>query len=99
MGFLIIGAVFLFALVVGLPALLAIGASANAAGKAKQALASKDQILADLFDGSPQVTYTDNWSAGLPADVLVEGAGARGYRLTSTTKASALQTLYVFDKV
>ena len=44
-----------------------------------------DEVLDELFDGRPVVTFTAT-KATLARDTLIEGAGQRGYTLTSETR-------------
>lgn len=56
----------------------------NAAVRAHK-VAYKDHYLDVIFDGRRVVTFEVQHDT-LPADVLIEGGGARGYNLTSRTQ-------------
>ncbi len=58
------------------------GLSASSKRTASKELARKDEVLAELFDGRPVVTYRVNLES-LPFPLVVESAPEFGYALTS----------------
>lgn len=71
-----------------------------AANRAKKSnVANKEQVMDDLFDGSPQVIYKDALQAGLPLDALIAGANQRGYRFVSTIDDSKYMKSHIFERV
>ena len=65
----------------------------------KSNITNKEQVMDDLFDGSPQVIYKDALQSGLPLDTLIAGAGARGYRLSQTVQDSGYMKSHIFERV
>lgn len=56
----------------------------------KAAIANKDALLADVFDGRDQVMF-EGKLVGLPADVVMENAGRYGYRCVSVSEKPGMQ--------
>ena len=67
----------------GLVGLLGLGAMGRSAEKRRaHAVAGKAATVDALFDGRPVVTYRVN-AETVPAELLIEEGGARGYELTA----------------
>lgn len=62
----------------------------------KEAVANKDALLAEIFDGREQVMF-EGKLVGLPADVVMEHAAEYGYRCVSVSEKPGLKTL-IFER-
>lgn len=78
LGVMAFGVVMLFVLVSGG------NAARKDAGVRNDKLARKDEVLDEIFDGQRVIALRIAPDT-LPADVTIEGAGVRGYDLTSRT--------------
>lgn len=68
------------------------------AARRDEHLARADEVTAELFDGSPAVTYVPvDSSGGLPTERLVAAANDHGYRLTSETGRGMMRRV-VFER-
>jgi hypothetical protein len=54
-------------------------------GSRTKALANRDQILAGMFGGDPVTVTFREWNGSLPAEVVIDEAHRRGYRVLTET--------------
>ena len=92
---------FLLMLALGFPLMLiGIVLLVRAAGRQRDRnISNASDILAGLFDGSPQVSYTSTWGIGLPPAELLPGAARHGYRMTSQAEQGKHSTIFYFEKI
>jgi hypothetical protein len=74
-----------------------IGSLAGISRSTKRAAANKDVLLDRLFDGRDQVLF-EGKLVGLQPDLVMEGAGPRGYRLVQASEGAYGTKTLLFEK-